>query len=301
MADFSNLVALAMRNPDLQAMRPVVEKELLHYDILFALDRAGLLKGLVFQGGTSLRLCHGSRRFSEDLDFAGGKDFTFDQLRDMKQCIEDHLSRRYGLDVSVKEPSKANGDPVNVDKWQIKIRTAPDRPDLPKQMIKLEVANIPAHTKEPRPLERNYDFLPDGYEDVLIMTETRKEIMADKLISLPVMAARGRYRYRDIWDLGFLANQKIQVDMDLVQRKIDDYSVENFDAALNSTINALPHIIHGKEFEGEMIRFLAADVVAQTLGRERFTTWLQSTVTNMLLTVQDELRLGPSDAPAFHM
>ncbi|CDG92427.1 hypothetical protein XBP1_330002 [Xenorhabdus bovienii str. puntauvense] len=28
-----------------------------------------------FQGGTSLSLCYGGNRFSEDLDFAGGKDF----------------------------------------------------------------------------------------------------------------------------------------------------------------------------------------------------------------------------------
>ena len=53
-------------------MRPVIEKEILHYDILFCLDQAGLLKDLVFQGGTCLRLCYGANRFSEDLDFAGG-------------------------------------------------------------------------------------------------------------------------------------------------------------------------------------------------------------------------------------
>jgi len=74
--DFNGLVELAMKRPGLAAMRPVVEKEILHYDIFQALDTAGLLRGLVFQGGTSLRLCRGSQRFSEDLDFAGGKDFT---------------------------------------------------------------------------------------------------------------------------------------------------------------------------------------------------------------------------------
>lgn len=43
-------------------MRPVIEKELLHYDILFTLDKAGLLSALTFQGGTSLRLCYGLPR-----------------------------------------------------------------------------------------------------------------------------------------------------------------------------------------------------------------------------------------------
>ena len=52
---FDRLVGLAMQDSGLRAMRPVVEKELLHYDVLFSLSNAGLLDGLVFQGGTSNR------------------------------------------------------------------------------------------------------------------------------------------------------------------------------------------------------------------------------------------------------
>ncbi|PFH09737.1 hypothetical protein BCF11_2139 [Collimonas sp. PA-H2] len=37
--DFNELVDLAMANPGLSAMRPVVEKELLHYEIFQALDK----------------------------------------------------------------------------------------------------------------------------------------------------------------------------------------------------------------------------------------------------------------------
>jgi len=56
MTKFSELLDLAMANPGLSAMRPVVEKELLHYKIFQALDAEGLLKNLLFRGGTSLRL-----------------------------------------------------------------------------------------------------------------------------------------------------------------------------------------------------------------------------------------------------
>ncbi|NCT56640.1 MAG: hypothetical protein GW760_02870 [Legionella sp.] len=44
--------------------------------------------------------------------------------------------------------------------------------------------NIPAYTRVPQTLNANYDFLPDGYSDVLIMTKNLNEIMADKLISV---------------------------------------------------------------------------------------------------------------------
>ena len=49
--DFSALVNRAMTASGHTHMRPVIEKELLHYDILFSLDREGLLDLLAFQGG----------------------------------------------------------------------------------------------------------------------------------------------------------------------------------------------------------------------------------------------------------
>ena len=67
--DFNLLVDRAMRIAGRSLMRPAIEKELLHYDILFCLDNNRLLDRLTFQGGTSLRLCYGALRFSEDLDF----------------------------------------------------------------------------------------------------------------------------------------------------------------------------------------------------------------------------------------
>lgn len=74
-ADFNKLVEQAATEENLKEHSHFIRKELLHYDILFALQREGLLEGVVFQGGTSLRLCYDSVRFSQDLDFAAGRDF----------------------------------------------------------------------------------------------------------------------------------------------------------------------------------------------------------------------------------
>ncbi|WP_189470668.1 nucleotidyl transferase AbiEii/AbiGii toxin family protein, partial [Litchfieldella qijiaojingensis] len=122
-ANFDELVAQAMQEPSRQAMRPVIMKELLHLDILYSLDREGLLDGLTFQGGTSLRLCQGSPRYSEDLDFAGDWSFHSQDAARIKECIEEYVTRRYNLEVNVKEPSELRRDPVyaeiRVDKWQV--------------------------------------------------------------------------------------------------------------------------------------------------------------------------------------
>lgn len=163
-ADFEELVNLAMAVPGRARMRPVVEKEILHYDILFCLDQEGLLDQLTFQGGTALRLCYGSSRFSEDLDFAGGTDFTSQDLQQIRDCIEKYIQPRYDMEVEVKEPRDLQKSLVNsglnVSKWQVLITTAPERRDLPKQRIKIEVASIPAWTREPRALQVNCESLP---------------------------------------------------------------------------------------------------------------------------------------------
>ncbi|WP_083398929.1 nucleotidyl transferase AbiEii/AbiGii toxin family protein [Polynucleobacter sp. QLW-P1DATA-2] len=135
--DFKLYVEKAMASSEMAAMRPVVEKELLHYEIFNALDGEGLLKNLVFQGGTSLRLCRGSERFSEDLDFVGGTEFTSESMEKIKDCIVKHIGERFGLRVTVKEPKPVNDDAlVNVNKWMISIETNPGSPDIPRQKNK---------------------------------------------------------------------------------------------------------------------------------------------------------------------
>jgi predicted nucleotidyltransferase component of viral defense system len=289
--NFAQLVDRAMTSDNVSHMRAVVEKELLHYDILFALEKGGFLDTLVFQGGTSLRLCHGANRFSEDLDFAGGKEFSSSTLEKMKEAIEHYVGTRYGLEVSVKEPSKLREDPkyaeLKIDKWQISIVTSPDRKNIPKQRIKIEVANIPAYTKEPLALKLNYDFLPDGYSDTLILTETLDEVMADKLISLP--ASTKYIRNRDIWDLTWLKQQGAKVQLGLVKHKIADYKLDQFSKMLEQRIASIPEIIDGDSFTNEMKRFTPTDVFDRTMGQEKFKSYIKTTVINLLQEVKSKL------------
>jgi predicted nucleotidyltransferase component of viral defense system len=300
--NFAKLVNHAMQSATVSHMRAVIEKELLHYDILFALEKGGLLDQLVFQGGTSLRLCYGGNRFSEDLDFAGGKKFTSADLADMKACIEKYIGKRYGLEVTVKEPKELREDPqyaeLSIEKWQVAVVTSPERKDLPKQKIKLEIANVPAYTKDPLPLLVNYDFLPDGYSDTLILTETLDEVMADKIISLP---ATTRYvRHRDIWDLAWLQQQGAQLNIDLVRYKIADYKLDAYEAMLSGLIERLPALVSSSEFTGEMKRFLPTDVFERTLAKEKFQIYLRNTLLTLFRSVESQL-LGNTPAPDFVM
>jgi predicted nucleotidyltransferase component of viral defense system len=121
MSLFDQLVDSALHGqPGLVALRPVVEKELLHQDILRELSEAGLLQGLTFIGGTCLRLCYGSQRLSEDLDFTGGGDFDRITLGELSSVLVTRLEQKYGLQVSVDEPVKESG---NVVTWRLRLQT----------------------------------------------------------------------------------------------------------------------------------------------------------------------------------
>lgn len=290
-ADFQSLVEAAMAISGHSQMRPVIEKELLHYDLLFTLDKENLLDQLTFQGGTSLRLCHGAPRFSEDLDFTGGHGFSSQQLLEMKECIEHYIGKRYDLEVIVKTPAELKHQPeyrgLQIDKWQIAVMTAPEQKHLPKQRIKIEVANIPSYSREPQALQLNYDFLPDGYSDTLIMTETLDEVMADKLISL--INCHNYVRHRDIWDLRWLKQQGAQINMTWLANKLSDYRIEDYLTNLDIMWQRMPEIIHGTAFKNEMIRFIPTDVQERTLAKEKFFDYLSKEIRGLFAEVKQRL------------
>lgn len=291
---FQAIVNHALQNQRVLHMRPVIEKELLHYDILFALDQENLLDKLTFQGGTSLRLCYGAPRLSEDLDFVGGRSFSSQDMAAIKACIEDYIGARYGLPVSVKEPKELKdelrGQHLSVSKWQIRVTTSPESKDLPKQMIKIEIVNIPAYSREVRALYANYNFLPDGYQDTLIMVESLDEIMADKLISL--VNCQAYIRYRDIWDLHWLQQQGAKLNLDFLQRKIEDYKISTYEIFLQKLIDRLPNIIQSPEFRQQMSRFIPIDVQSNTLSKSKFYPFLTKKITQIFTQVK--LNLHPS-------
>src|SRR3989338_493692 len=291
-AVFEDLVDRAMQADGFLHMRPVIEKELLHHDILFILDKENFLSHLTFQGGTALRLCYGAERFSEDLYFAGGKNFQKSDLIKMKRCLEYYMGERYDLEVIVKEPKAieiiSENTGIVVNRWQLNVTTSPERKDLPKQKIKIEVINIPAYSREPHALQNHYDFLPDGYSDALIITESLDEIMADKLVSL--VSCAKHIRHRDIWDLHWLKHRNATVNMSYVRKKINDYGEKKYLEKLNQFLKNAENIIHSKLFFDEMHRFIPSAAQERTLKQIKFLDFLTAEVKSLLENVNMHLK-----------
>jgi predicted nucleotidyltransferase component of viral defense system len=276
---FDQLVDQALRaRADLSALRPVVEKEFLHHDILREMSQAGLLAGLTFMGGTCLRACYGSARLSEDLDFTGGSDFRRRDLAELATILTDRLQSRYGLPVRVSEPVKIGG---NVSTWKLVIETRPGRKHLPAQRINLDICGIPSH--DPRPMMlRNLYGIDLGTSGLILQAQSREEILADKLIALAFR--ENRIKNRDLWDIAWLAQQGVELPLQLIPLKIRDHKRKqgDFMASLAARLTALRRQPDTRaRFMTEMRRFLPAATVRDTIEKEPYWTYLTQVVTDL--------------------
>lgn len=293
MSLFDELVDEAINNKlALAPLRVVVEKELLHHDILRVLSGAGLLSQLTFIGGTCLRTCYGSSRLSEDLDFTGGVDFTRDQLAAMSSTLIQSLKAKYGLEINVTDPVREEG---NVDTWKLKVQTRPGRKDIPAQRINIDVCAIPSY--QPRPMAlRNPYGIEMGTSGLILQAQSREEIFADKLVAFALRP--NRLKNRDLWDIAWLHQQQIKPALDLIKNKLNDHHTPT-DAYLNAfteryaSLNKDPEI--AKAFRKEMARFLPNETVKETVNSEKFWHYLAHLMEDYLAQItQTMLKQPPS-------
>ena len=291
---FDRLVNEALRaQTGLAPLRPVVEKELLHHDILRELAEAGLLHRLTFIGGTCLRACYGSHRLSKDLDFTGGADFDRTALNGLGPLLVARLAAKYGLAVTVSDPEREEG---LVDTWMIRVLTHPERRDLPAQRINIDICAVPSHDRRPQLLRNPYG-VDLGTAGLILQAESREEILADKLLALALRP--NRLKHRDLWDIGWLVQQGIQPPLGLIPVKIADHrwTRSAFQQRLDERKRQLmeDEDIH-LGFAREISRFLPPNLVAETVGKAAFWSWLTHTLVD--LCTQVERSLSGETAPA---
>lgn len=272
MSLFDQLVNEALKSrADLSTLRPVVEKELLHHDILRELGEAGLLAGLTFIGGTCLRACYGSSRLSEDLDFTGGNDFKRSDLAELASVLTARLKTRYGLPVNVSEPVKTAGQ---VSTWKLTVETRPGQKHLPPQRIHLDICAIPSH--DPRPMMlRNLYGVDLGTSGLILQAESREEILADRIIALAFR--ENRVKNRDLWDIAWLVQQGIELSAKLIPLKVRDHQREDaeFVRLLRGRVQGLKSVPKMRaDFIKEMRRFLPAVTVRGTVETEAYWGYL---------------------------
>jgi len=184
-------------------------KEAIHLHLLSALSEAAVLRHVVFQGGTALRLCYGGERYSEDLDFVCGKagsyvdKIEFDRLvQSALEVTKKSLHRDFDIDpehITLKQPADPMAikrDSVAVAAWQIVVPVG-QTPRSPKSRINIEFVNVPSYDSGPNVAKATPGFVQ--VQDVILTVESADEILADKAVAL---TAREVLKYRDVWGFG---------------------------------------------------------------------------------------------------
>jgi predicted nucleotidyltransferase component of viral defense system len=182
------------------------EKDYFQEIILLGVSREA--PGLVFKGGTALYKFFGLNRFSEDVDFSGraGKR----ELDRICAYLEDF---GYGAEYAVDEKARAGlltfrvkgflyrGTPVSMARVRMDVD--------PESEIVLE--------PEFRVLYPLYPDIPSFGLRVM----APQEMAAEKARALLVRA-----RSRDAFDLWFMMNRGIKVDLGLVDRKLERFDLK---------------------------------------------------------------------------
>ena len=280
MSLFDTLVDEALDSQgELNLLRPVVEKELLHHDILREMSEAGLLHGLTFIGGTCLRACYGSDRLSENLDFTGGVDFKKENLGELGGILVKTLEKKYGLSVRVSEPRKEGG---SVSTWKMTMETRPGKRHLPAQKIHLDICAIPSHDSKPMML-RNLYGVDLGTSGLILRAESREEILADKVVAFALR--ENRVKSRDLWDMCWLVQQGIALPKELIPLKVDDHQRDwgEFKVLVSERVESLRSDSEiRRDFIKEMQRFLPAETVRKTVENEDYWEFLISQIEELV-------------------
>lgn len=274
---------ILISNRQLDTLRPVVEKEILHQDILREMARGGFLKKLTFIGGTCLRDCYNSPRLSEDLDFTGGIDFKKNELSNLGRILRDKISERYGISVEVSEPQREFGD---TSTWKIKIITRPERPDLPAQRIHIDICAVSSFDRKPTMLLNHYQ-IDMGTSGLILYAESREEILADKILAFVLRP--NRVKQRDLWDIVWLNNQIVKLRPELIDPKLRERDIAS-SVFLHDFGKRIENIRNKqKDFLFEIRRFLPSEVVNDLLKKPEYWNITISLIEGLYKTLLKEL------------
>jgi len=279
-------------NPEYAAITPVIEKEILHHDIIDVMVKQGAMQSLVFIGGTSLRMCYNASRLSEDLDFNGGHDFKPAHFDGLEVEIQKYIQNKYETQVWVNKPIE---DPQgNTSSWKISIVKDANRPDLPRQKMHIDVCAIPSFDVEKRPLLNHYNIVVPT-EGLLIPVQSLQETLADKLIALAYRARR--IKPRDIWDIVWIKQRGINLSLDLVDRKLAARGKlkKDFTEALQIQLEKLMQDDEVRnDFSMEMSRFIPQQIKKRTIDNPEYWPYVQAEVRTVSRLLLDD---GPSKNP----
>lgn len=242
--------------PALADIKPSVENELLAMAVFDVVQRRRMLpEDAVFIGGTALRLCYGSPRFSEDLDFHTPKYAP--RCLD-REGLAAEVAAVVGCEIAVSTPTAVGRS--TLARLSAVIPSRPRSERRPRMKIDLGVG--PQIDAGPTivTLKMAGGLLP-GMGDVgdlfSFTTSSKEEIFVDKHLAL--VGRSRRIKHRDLFDILWLRHQDVAFRPDLLVTKLPARSRDSFVALLRQRAAAAKDAIASGAYQAEMQHFLPSD------------------------------------------
>jgi len=184
-----NLTEIKKSYPNLTGFDKNILREYLQYKILDIIYKSGIANKLSFIGGTAIKICYGSARFSEDLDF-DNFGLTEKDFGELSEIIKKELQLE-GYEVEIKNVFKG------AFRCNIKILNILKENNLavmPNEKILIQLDTAP----------HNFNYQPDNF--LLQKFDVFRNIKLtppDILLSMKAGAIFGRKRMkgRDFYDV----------------------------------------------------------------------------------------------------
>ena len=266
MMDFQDTVNSIVRSrPALVGKERAIERELLQYDILAGLHGGGLLRHLVFKGGTAIRLAYGGNRYSDDVDFSRRPWCDERSLADLPDAVSDMIDTHYGLEVRV-ERRKLGGGTRAIERWRVHVKTSRGARFSPVQTVPIDVAGEVVAEPGLVRLGARYSHLLPQATSFVVPTFTPGQIVAEKAVACPA-AMLELDRSRDIWDLWWLGrDDALEVDAVQIVAAIGSRNVAAYRSVADEFLARLADLVDSREFATAMRNLLSVDLFEQMVA-----------------------------------
>jgi predicted nucleotidyltransferase component of viral defense system len=261
------------------AERHIRRSELFQLILLQHLYARPESSSLIFQGGSAIRWCHNSERFSEDLDFVTHLERP--ALERLMKGIEGAVARE---SIAHFGPGRLTFTPRGERDEGVVWRLAFEPQNMRDRiMVKIECERLregAAVASEPRVLgmQTAVSYLIARGEfriprpNSVLLVETLEEILSDKVRAL---LERPYLKGRDIYDVWHLRDRLgVSLDRDVLERKFTCY-------AATFTARRLPDWFESADsdlkvaIENDLGRFLATEVMA-TFRNDEYRPFLDA-------------------------
>ncbi len=215
-------------------------KEIIQEIVLLGLSRGGFFNEAAFYGGTALRIFYKLDRFSEDLDFALIKPNKNFDLSKYFVYIENEL-KAYGLNLEISSKKKNNKTNISSaflkgDTLELILNFFPN--EVNKQYdhlfknikVKFEIDVNPPFGAT---YEIQYKLLPSPHQ---LRIYDKSSLFAGKIHAILCRNWQKRTKGRDLYDYVFFLANDVNVNLELIRRKLIDSKYINDSDSFNLDI-----------------------------------------------------------------